>query len=128
LQGVVKNNEDLTKLLEKLQHQLKFVQDKTSSFADPRFRPSGAAVQGLVDSLQKYASCADFSLGISDLSELEDLQEKLESLGHHDESRTKQVLKKIWSVHSDRDDIDGCANRLEGAFQLFMVRNSLRLR
>jgi hypothetical protein len=61
-QGVVNNNEDLAKLLEKLQRQLKFVQDKTSSLADPQVRPSGAAVQGLIDSLQAYTSCVGLSL------------------------------------------------------------------
>jgi hypothetical protein len=59
VQGVVKNNEDLRKLLDKLQRQLKFVQDKMNPLADPRFRPSGAAVQGLVDPLQEYTWCAD---------------------------------------------------------------------
>ena len=131
MQGVVKNNEDLTKLLKKQHHQLEFVQDNTSSFADPKFQSSSAAVQSLVDRLQEYTSCADFCLRLfvlmPNFRELEALEEKLESLKHHDESRTKQVLKKIWSVHSDRDDIDSCADRLEGAFQLFMVRDSLRL-
>jgi hypothetical protein len=61
-QGVVKNNEDLTKLLEKLKDQLEFVQDKTNSLAGPRFQPSGTAVQGLVKSLQKYTSCVNLSL------------------------------------------------------------------
>lgn len=56
-QGVVQNNEDLTKLREKLKRQLSFVEDKTKSLADPRFRPSRAAVQGLVKSLQEYTSC-----------------------------------------------------------------------
>jgi hypothetical protein len=70
-QGVVKNNEDLRNLLEKLQRQLKFVQDKTNSLADPRFRPSGAAVQGLVDSLQAYTSYADLSPGSSVLTKLQ---------------------------------------------------------
>jgi hypothetical protein len=70
-QGVIQNNEDLTKLLEKLQRQLKFVQDKTNSLADARFRPSGAAVQGLVDSLQAYTSCVDLSLGLPVLTEFQ---------------------------------------------------------
>jgi hypothetical protein len=56
-QGVVQNNEGLTKLREKLKRQLSFVEDKTKSLADPRFRPSRAAVQGLVKSLQDYTSC-----------------------------------------------------------------------
>ena len=53
-QGMVKNQEDLKELLDKLHHHLDFIQDKTSSLTDARFRPSRSSIQGLVKSLEAY--------------------------------------------------------------------------
>jgi hypothetical protein len=55
-QGMVKNNEDLKDLPAKLQRQLNFIQGKTDALADPRFRPSGKAIHGLVDALETYTT------------------------------------------------------------------------
>jgi hypothetical protein len=53
-QGMVKNDEDLKDLLDKLHQQLDFIQDKTHSLTDSRFRPSHSSIQGLVKSIEAY--------------------------------------------------------------------------
>jgi hypothetical protein len=53
-QGMVKNDEDLKGLLDKLHQQLDFIQDKTQSLTDSRFRPSHNSIHGLVKSLEAY--------------------------------------------------------------------------
>jgi hypothetical protein len=68
-------------------------------------------------------SAAKFTYSDRNFRELSTLQEKLEGLKHQDKSRTKQVFKKIMSVHSDREDIHTCATQLDEAFQLLMVRS-----
>jgi hypothetical protein len=59
-QGMVKNQEDLKELPAKLQRQLSFIQEKTDTLTDPRFRPSGKAIQGLVRSLETYTTFVIF--------------------------------------------------------------------
>ena len=51
---MVKNQEDLKDLLDKLREQLDFIQDKTHALTDSRFRPSRNSIQGLVKSLEAY--------------------------------------------------------------------------
>jgi hypothetical protein len=51
---MVKNEEDLKGLFDKLHQQLDFIEDKTSSLTDSRFRPSHGSIQGLVKSLETY--------------------------------------------------------------------------
>ena len=51
---MVKNQADLKELLDKLQQQLEFIQDKTHALTDSRFRPSRNSIQGLVKSLEAY--------------------------------------------------------------------------
>jgi hypothetical protein len=53
-QGMVKNDEDLNDLCDKLHSQLAFIQDKTDALTDGRFRPSRHSIQGLVKSLEAY--------------------------------------------------------------------------
>jgi hypothetical protein len=53
-QGMVKNDEDLKDLRDKLHSQLTFIQDKTEALTDSRFRPSRNSIQGLVKSLEAY--------------------------------------------------------------------------
>ena len=53
-QYMVKNQEDLKDLLDKLHQQLDFIQDKTLVLTDSRFRPSPHSIQGLVKSLEVY--------------------------------------------------------------------------
>jgi len=51
---MVKNQADLKELLDKLQQQLDFIQDKTHALTDSRFLPSRNSIQGLVKSLEAY--------------------------------------------------------------------------
>jgi hypothetical protein len=53
-QGVVKNQQDIKDLLDKLHQQLDFIQDKTNALTDSRFRPSRNSIQDLVKSLEAY--------------------------------------------------------------------------
>jgi hypothetical protein len=59
---MVKNQEDIKDLLDKLHHQLDFIQGKTSSLTDSRFRPSGSSIQGLVNFLEAYILLFVFSM------------------------------------------------------------------
>jgi hypothetical protein len=59
-QGMVKNQEDLKEIPAKLQRQLNFIQDKTKTLTDPRFRLSGQAIDGLVRSLETYITFVTF--------------------------------------------------------------------
>jgi hypothetical protein len=58
---MVKNQEDLKELPAKLQRHLTFIQDKTDALTDPRFRPSGKGIDGLVQSLETYTTFVTFS-------------------------------------------------------------------
>jgi hypothetical protein len=51
---MVKNQEDVKDLLNKLHEQQGFIQDKTNALTDSRFRPSRNSIQGLVKSLEAY--------------------------------------------------------------------------
>jgi hypothetical protein len=59
-QGMIKNDEDLKDLLDKLNEQLAFIKDKTQSLTDERFRPSRNSIQSLVKSLEAYILCVVF--------------------------------------------------------------------
>jgi hypothetical protein len=51
---MVKNDEDLKDLVDKLHEQLDFIQDKTQALTDSRFRPSRNSIQSLAKSLEAY--------------------------------------------------------------------------
>lgn len=55
-QSVLKNQDDIKTLLNKLGRQMKFIQEKTTSLRDAKFRPSRNAIQSLVMSLGEYDS------------------------------------------------------------------------
>jgi hypothetical protein len=123
--GMVKNQADVKDLLDNLRHQLEFIQDKTSSLTDSRFRPSRSSIQGLVKSIEAYILFVVFlDVGPSLIThrKLDSLQAKLESLNPKDKGRIRKFLHKISSVDSDREEIDSCTRQLDGSFQQFMVR------
>ena len=122
---MVKNQEDLKDLIDKLHKQLAFIKDKTTSLTDSRFHPSHAAIQGLVKSLEEYILSVVFlNVGPSLIirRNLDSLQDKLESLKPKEESRIRKLFHKMTSVESDREEIDSCSKQLDGSFQQFMVR------
>jgi hypothetical protein len=59
-QGMVKNQEDLKELPAELRRQLNLIQEKTDTLTDPRFRPSGKAIHGLMGSLETYTTFVIF--------------------------------------------------------------------
>ena len=122
---MVKNQEDLKDLLDKLHEQQEFIQDKTNALTDSRFHPSRNSIQGLVKSLEAYILFVVFlNVGPSLIirRNLDSLQDKLESLKPKEESRIRKIFHKMTSVESDREEIDSCSKQLDGSFQQFMVR------
>jgi hypothetical protein len=122
---MVKNQDDLKDLLDKLHEQLKFIQDKTHALTDSRFRPSRNSIQGLVNSLEAYILFVIF-LNVDSSPDrphrkLDSVQGKLESLNPKDKGGIRKFLHKMSSVDSDREQIDSCAKQLDGSFQQFMV-------